>query len=66
VTPAQRHAGLDKVLLEERALVYEQARQANPQRWSKQARQWARVDVVHLNPETEQQVKEPQHTKKTA
>jgi hypothetical protein len=54
VTPAQRHAGLDRTLLEERALVYERARQKNPQRWSKQARQWAHVDVVRLNPETPQ------------
>jgi len=66
VTPAQRHAGLDRGLLEERALVYARARQENPQRWSGQPRQWAHVDVVHLNPETEQQTKEPQHTQKTA
>ena len=33
-TPAQRHAGQDRALLEERSLVYERARQANPQRWS--------------------------------
>jgi len=65
VTPAQRHAGLDRALLEERSLVYERARQANPQRWSGQARQWAHVDVVHLNPKTTQ-IKEPQKTQKTA
>ena len=65
VTPAQRHAGLDRALLEKRALVYEQARQENPQRWSGQHRQWAHVDTVHLNPETPQ-IKEPQHTQKTA
>ena len=65
VTPTQRHAGLDRALLEQRALVYELARQENPQRWSKQARQWAHVDAVHLNPDTPQ-IKEPQHTLKTA
>lgn len=65
VTPTQRHAGLDRALLEQRALVYELARQQNPQRWSKQARQWAHVDVVHLNPDTPQ-IKEPQHTQKSA
>ena len=65
VTPAQRHTGLDKVLLEERALVYERARQENPQRWSGQARQWTHVDAVHLNPETPQ-IKEHQLTQKTA
>ena len=40
VTPAQRHAGLGRGLLDARTLVYEQARQANPQRWSGQTRQW--------------------------
>ena len=65
VTPAQRHAGLDRALLEKRSLVYEQARQENPQRWSRQTRQWAHVDVVHLNPETPQ-IKEPQNTQKAA
>ena len=40
VTPSQRHAGQDKVLLKNRASVYELARQANPLRWSKQARDW--------------------------
>lgn len=65
VTPEQRHASLDAGLLEARTLVYEQARQANPQRWSGQPRQWALVDVVHLNPETPQ-IKELQHTQKVA
>ncbi|MBG6074168.1 hypothetical protein IWX87_003961 [Polaromonas sp. CG_9.7] len=65
VTPAQRHAGLDLALLEERKLVYERARQNNPQRWSGQPRQWTYVDVVHLNPETPQ-IKESQHTQKAA
>ncbi len=65
VTPAQRHAGLDRGLLAQRALVYERARQENPQRWSGQARQWAHVDVVHLNPENPQ-IKELRNTQKVA
>ena len=65
VTPAQRHAGLDRALLEERSLVYERARQENPQRWSGQPRQWAHVDVVHLNPEIPQ-IKELRNTQKVA
>ena len=65
VTPAQRHAGLDRTLLEARVLVYERARQENPQRWSGQPRQWAHVDVVHHNPETPQ-IKEPEDTKKNS
>ena len=65
VTPAQGHAGLSPTLLEKRALVYERARQTNPQRWSGQVRWWAHVDVVHLNPETPQ-IKEPHHAQKAA
>ena len=65
MTPAQRHAGLARALLEQRALVYERAHQENPQRWSGQARQWAHVDTVHLNPETPH-IKEPQHTQKNS
>ncbi|MEC5214038.1 hypothetical protein RCH06_002599 [Polaromonas sp. CG_9.5] len=65
VTPAQRHAGLDRALLEKRSLVYEQARQENPQRWSGQPRQWAHVDTGILNPETPH-IKEPQNTQKIA
>lgn len=52
VTPSQRHAGQDADLLANRAVIYELARQANPQRWSKQTRDWSYVDHVKLNPET--------------
>ncbi len=52
VTPNQRHAGQDLSLLAKRAAVYELARQANPQRWSKQTRNWRYIDQVNLNPET--------------
>jgi transposase InsO family protein len=54
VTPNQRHAGQDRDLLAGRAAVYETARQANPQRWSKQCRNWRRIDQVHLNPDRPQ------------
>jgi putative transposase len=52
VTPNQRHEGLDVALLQARTQVYERARQAKPQRWSKNIRQWDYVDSVHLNPDT--------------
>jgi hypothetical protein len=52
VTPSQRHAEQDKDLLAGCAAVYEMARQTHPQRWSKQCRNWRRVDQVHLNPDT--------------
>lgn len=49
VTPNARHQGLDKVILENRTQVYEQARLKNPNRWSKKVRNWDRVDEVYLN-----------------
>jgi putative transposase len=51
VTPAQRHAGLDRALLASRHELYQQARQANPRRWSGQTRDWTPVAAVTLNPE---------------
>jgi putative transposase len=51
VTPAQRHAGEDRSLLAARHQLYQQARQANPRRWSGQTRDWAPVTSVTLNPE---------------
>lgn len=51
VTPAQRHAGLDGALLRKRAVVYQAARNARPERWSGAARNWAPVSIVHLNPQ---------------
>ena len=65
VTPAQRHAGLDRVLLEQRARVYALARQQHPQRWSAMPRQWPHVDAVYLNPDTPNN-KEPEHHQKVA
>ena len=51
VTPAQRHAGQDVTLLQQRTEVYEAAKAKNPERWSGATRDWQRVAVVHLNPE---------------
>ena len=51
VTPEQRHQGQDIVLLSNRKALYEAAKKANPERWSKQCRQWERVEVVMLNPD---------------
>jgi putative transposase len=51
VTPAQRHAGQDRPLLNARHAVYQDARQRNPRRWSRQTRSWAPVTAVTLNPE---------------
>jgi transposase InsO family protein len=54
VTPAQRHAGLDKDILQARHEVYIQARQRNPQRWSRSTRNWSHIDQVTLNPERQE------------
>ena len=50
VTPEQRHTGADGAVLERRRATYQRARSRSPQRWSRQARNWSRVDVVRLNP----------------
>lgn len=50
VTPAQRHAGLDVALLQNRVAVYVAAQQNHPERWSGATRNWQPVAVVHLNP----------------
>jgi transposase InsO family protein len=51
VTPGQRHTGQDRLLLEARHVVYQDARDRNPRRWSRQTRNWTPVTAVTLNPE---------------
>lgn len=51
VTPAQRHQGRDKGLLEHRHGVYQAAREAHPERWSGDTRNWRWIDQVQLNPD---------------
>jgi len=53
VTPAQRHAGFDKALLQHRKAVYEAAKAANPQRWAGTTRNWERTSEFWLNPPKE-------------
>lgn len=55
VTPAQRHQGLDRQILTHRHQLYQAARQANPQRWQGQTRNWTTIDRVLLNPDQDQQ-----------
>jgi len=40
VTPAQRHAGEDRELLQRRHVVYQEAKARNPARWSRDTRNW--------------------------
>lgn len=49
VTPNARHQLRDKSILENRTLVYEQAKNKNPNRWSKQVRNWRYINEVYLN-----------------
>ena len=66
VTPAQRHQGLDQNILAQRQLLYEQARDQHPERWSGATRNWTPIADVHLNPTAailngeEQDSQEPQ------
>ena len=50
VTPMQRHTGEDKDILEKRKRTYEEAQMRNPNRWSKNIRNWDHIDTVYLNP----------------
>ena len=51
VSPAQRHAGEDGLILTQRHAVYLQARDRSPSRWSRHTRNWRPVEAVILNPE---------------
>ena len=54
VTPTQRHAGIDRPMLINRAAVYAAAREKHPSRWTGQTRDWSHIGKVHLNPDTPQ------------
>jgi transposase InsO family protein len=54
VTPAQRHAGLDRDILRARHALYTQAREHNPRRWSGTTRDWSHIVTVTLNPERQE------------
>jgi transposase InsO family protein len=54
VTPEQRHNGEDKAILEQRKVVYEEAKRQHPERWSGETRNWEHESVVNLNPVNEQ------------
>lgn len=47
----QRHAGEDIEILRQREALYERAKQAQPERWSGNTRDWSRKEVVLLNPD---------------
>lgn len=49
VTPSSRHEGRDIDILEKRKLVYAEAKERNPSRWSGEVRNWNRKQTVKLN-----------------
>lgn len=49
VTPASRHDGKDKEILEKRKNVYAIAKSNNPNRWPGEIRNWNHVEKVYLN-----------------
>lgn len=52
VTPEQRHSGKAGQILAHRRAVYEQARNAKPERWPGAIRDFGLPASVTLNPET--------------
>jgi len=62
-TPDDRHYGRDEDILRRRHDVYENARQQNPQRWSRCTRNWGQVEIVRLNPENENSAGQKQKLK---
>ena len=66
VTPDDRHYGREQYILANRRKVYKKARDRNPNRWSKQIRNWTPVHQVWLNPEKKDEVSQMHSLKKAA
>jgi putative transposase len=54
VTPDERHHGNESSVLRQRHQLYQRARHANPERWTRGTRDWSAVDIVILNPQPNQ------------
>jgi len=50
VTPAQRHGGHDRAILQQRHALYQATKASRPERWSGPSRNWEPETVVYLNP----------------
>jgi transposase InsO family protein len=59
VTPADRHAGRDDAILENRRRLYASARRKHPERWTGATRDWSAIPTVTLNPQRETLPGEP-------
>ncbi len=51
VTPDERHFGREHAILARRHALYEKARRTQPERWTRDTRNWEPVGTVILNPE---------------
>lgn len=52
LTPAERHNGRSREILDKRHAVYEAAKTAHPERWnSRPTRNWENIEEVYLNPD---------------
>ena len=49
ITPEERHQGQDEHKLQQRKLVYENAKKRNPLRWSRNVRDWQAIKEVSIN-----------------
>jgi len=50
ITPCHRHTGIDQDIRQKRALVYQEAKNKCPARWSRNTRNWTLSSTVTLNP----------------
>ena len=57
ITPDDRHFGREQMILADRRNLYENARLKNPNRWSRNIRNWNPIETVYLNPEATVEVK---------
>ncbi len=57
VSPQQRHTGQDQAILAARQVLYLQALERHPARWSGTIRDWSLINVVTLKPERAEVVK---------
>lgn len=56
VAPKDRHELKDQQILSHREKVYTDAKNKRPERWSKNTRNWQRIDKVELNPANRKEI----------
>ncbi|MGL1933120.1 MAG: hypothetical protein OCC45_15400 [Desulfotalea sp.] len=56
MTPYQRYEGKDITIILQRDILYKKARNCNPERWSKNTRNWKHQKEVQLNPANEDEI----------